>query len=440
MNVATLVRYLVGRRDAIQEVAASRNAIWVGLVFVLSAGLAREYDGADLLHEPWHLLIPLAASLATSLLLWAMVRRVLRVRGDGPTLFPNYRGFLGLYWLTAPLAWLYAIPVERFMSVPVAVAANLWLLGIVALWRVLLMSRVVSVLCGWRLWAGFVVVMLFADLVTMAILWLTPLPVFDLMGGIRLTESEQIIQGTAFMVGFLGVITLPVWFMASTFVAWRRRLGAATVPENSSAVKQRISLGLWTLCAASLLVWSVFIRWTQPEQQNRRHVERLMRDAKTSEGVAYMSARERVHFPPHWEPPPRIGYGERTPPLVEVFDAIASQATANWVTSLYVDKVVFHGDDFVPWRGPALDISAMNDEQLSRFVKLVESLPERGPELAATFRVQLMRKIRSPHVDDAPLPASDTERRKLLDRLLALAHEHDDGPATLEEMIYSQSE
>jgi len=35
----------------------------------LLPAFAREYDGEDLLHEPWHLLLPLVASLATSFIL-----------------------------------------------------------------------------------------------------------------------------------------------------------------------------------------------------------------------------------------------------------------------------------------------------------------------------------------------------------------------------------
>ena len=32
-----------------------------------------------------------------------------------PSFFRCYAAFLGLFWLTAPLAWLYAIPYERFL-------------------------------------------------------------------------------------------------------------------------------------------------------------------------------------------------------------------------------------------------------------------------------------------------------------------------------------
>jgi hypothetical protein len=72
MGIRTLLRYLIGDRQAILDLAASRWTLLVGFLFVLSAALAREYDGKDLLHEPWHLLLPLGASLVASALLFAV--------------------------------------------------------------------------------------------------------------------------------------------------------------------------------------------------------------------------------------------------------------------------------------------------------------------------------------------------------------------------------
>ena len=43
------------------------------MLFVISAGFAREYDGEDLLHQPWHVLLPLVTSLITSLLLFVLL-------------------------------------------------------------------------------------------------------------------------------------------------------------------------------------------------------------------------------------------------------------------------------------------------------------------------------------------------------------------------------
>jgi hypothetical protein len=73
MGIGTLLGYLISNRTAILALASHSRAWMVGLVFVLSAGFAREYDGEDLLHEPWHLLLPLAASLAASFFLYCIL-------------------------------------------------------------------------------------------------------------------------------------------------------------------------------------------------------------------------------------------------------------------------------------------------------------------------------------------------------------------------------
>ena len=137
VTIQTLVHYLFGSSRATLTLASHRNTFWLGFILVISAGFAREYDGADLHHEPWHLLVPVAASVGSSLILFLLVEWVVRSRGvDGSRFWPRYCSFLGLYWMTAPLsAWFYAIPVERFLSAIDASNANLVLLGIVSVWR-----------------------------------------------------------------------------------------------------------------------------------------------------------------------------------------------------------------------------------------------------------------------------------------------------------------
>src|SRR5689334_7658685 len=96
-----IARFLVGQREAIVDVAQAPGALAVGAVFVLSAGLAREYDGEDLRAEPQHLLIPFFASLATSLLLFTGVYFTLRAQGGLVTGYWSlYLQFLAVYWMT----------------------------------------------------------------------------------------------------------------------------------------------------------------------------------------------------------------------------------------------------------------------------------------------------------------------------------------------------
>lgn len=337
MNIATLVNYLIGRRQAIVQIAQSPQAVWLGLLLVLSTGLAREYDGEDLLHEPWHLLLPLGASLVTCGMLYGLLWLVCRGWKTSPPSGRVFRSFLALYWMTAPLAWLYAIPVERFLSAADSTRANLWLLGIVALWRVTLMVRVVSVVWPLSVWQSLFVVMLFADTILLTLLYLTPLPVFSIMGGIRLTDSEQVIQSTAFLVGFFGTITWPVWAIGTITAAFhaRRPVSSFWWTGDTGA---RVSKSAWGFAAAALVVGIGVLPFTQPAQQLRRSVERDLRSGNVGAAINTMTRAGRDAFPPHWDPPPRIGYGESIPPLIDVLEALPSAQASPWVVEAYREK------------------------------------------------------------------------------------------------------
>ncbi len=184
--------YLIGRRRAILNIAADRKALVVAAMLVLSAALARNYDRASLMDEPWRLLGPFAASLAISGPLFLIVYGFARCKGmESPGIVTAYLAFLALYWMTAPLAWLYGIPYERFLSPLGATNANLRTLALVSIWRVALLVRVVSVVFDLPVRAAFALVMLVADVAALAALYLVPLPVIHLMGGIS-AEQETV--------------------------------------------------------------------------------------------------------------------------------------------------------------------------------------------------------------------------------------------------------
>ena len=374
MTLTTLAKYLfLLDRQAIREIAACRQAVWLGLVFVLSAGFAREYDGEDLLAEPWHLALPLVASLATSFLLFGLVWLLDHVWDREELPFTRaYRSFLGLYWMTAPLAWLYAIPVERFLSPAEAVRANLWLLAIVAAWRVMLMIRVVSTLFQLPVGRAMFPVLLFADSLAVVILYLTPLPVFSLMGGIRLSESEQIIQSTAFLVGFIGVISWPVWLIG-TVVVGAKPLEPRSPSETPTASRMSISRPLWGLGIISIGAWLLILPFTQPEQQLRRDVEDLLYAGEIEQALKLMSAHDRSDFPSYWDPPPRVGYGETKPELLEVLEALIATETKPWVEELYWKKFehrIGHGYHIHNyWR-------YLDQEEWDRYLGILEQLPK----------------------------------------------------------------
>src|SRR5580700_10653368 len=91
MRIRTLCRYLIGDRAAIETIAVCPRALWIGGLFVLSAGFARDYDGKDLLSEPWHVLIPFGASLASSFILFLVLfLKIVMRQADRPNFWPAY--------------------------------------------------------------------------------------------------------------------------------------------------------------------------------------------------------------------------------------------------------------------------------------------------------------------------------------------------------------
>src|SRR5262249_14445472 len=162
---------------------------------------------ASLLHEPWRLLGPFVASLAVSGPLFLSVYGLARWKAmESPGIGRAYCSFLALYWMTAPLAWLYGIPYERFLSTTAPTDANLGTLALVSVWRVVLMIRVVSVVFDLRVRTAIPLVMLVADAAALAALHLAPLPVIHVMGGISPEQSE--IAWAALLVTGLGWLTL----------------------------------------------------------------------------------------------------------------------------------------------------------------------------------------------------------------------------------------
>ncbi len=374
MTLLSLGKYLVGSREEILRLAGSRKALVLGFLFVIIAGFAREYDGEDLLREPWHVLLPLGASLVTSALLYVLVSGIAWGHGAERPSLVGYLDFLGLYWLTAPLALVYAIPVERFLPAAGAVEANLWLLSLVALWRVLLMARVVSVLYRVGFITSFFIVMLFADTVAAVLLFQVQLPIVAIMGGIRLSQSEQVLHNTVFLLRVFTVLSWPVWLIGFGIAVFREQPKWEYQPAGH-APYLRVAPHLWSTAAALLGMWVFILPLTQPEQQLRGQVERALVGGRIAEGLAIMSAHERDNFPPHWDPPPRVAYRDQRPDITEVQEQLLVLAVKPWVREIYDEKFgnwLRGEDDYAGalWGMPAEDVK--------RRIALIEQMPERN--------------------------------------------------------------
>lgn len=123
---------LIFRRPSAALALHWQPYLLIGLLATWLAGIGRYWDSprADL----WqHLgLGSLAYVFVLAFILWLVVLPLKPQRW-------SYRNVLIFVSLTAPPALLYAIPVERFMPLPMAQSVNAWFLAAVASWRVALL-------------------------------------------------------------------------------------------------------------------------------------------------------------------------------------------------------------------------------------------------------------------------------------------------------------
>lgn len=151
----------------------------------------------------------------------------------------TYPAVLVFVGLTSLPGLLYAIPVERFMSLERAQAVNGWFLAIVAVWRVALYVRflMVSRVPSFGLFSA-ILLPLSAIVATLALLNLEHV-VFNIMAGNTAENSSpnDSAYGIVLLLGFLSIWALPISFMmhvSAIFAAQfqRRRERASSTGEE----------------------------------------------------------------------------------------------------------------------------------------------------------------------------------------------------------------
>lgn len=331
LNWKDLLAVLIGRRAAIERAAGSNAALVIGACLVVAGGFARSYDHAYLLAEPWMLVrgfpvtIMISGSIFLLVLLSARRQGVPGEARENP--WRGYLRFLRVYWLTAPMAWLYAIPYERFTDAGAAMTANLWTLAFVSAWRVLLVSRIVSVLFRAPVAASFFVVMLACEAAAGAALFLYDGPTIAIMSGAKMPPQDEILADTAFWVGALVVVTAPLWLVAGLIGLWWLRPALDRTPDRATSgvgwsAVAFVSLPFVVLGAASAM--------TQPEQRRRSEAEALLFAGRVEEAVQFMRRVPRDALPPHWDPPPRWAWRDTRPTESELVVGLRAVEWDSW--------------------------------------------------------------------------------------------------------------
>jgi len=369
VTIRTLFAYLFGSRAAIEKFAVSRWSLPIGLLLVFSSGIARYYDNAYLPAEWTVLLRGIAVSTINSFVL-VVLAYCFAARGDVKAGFPRmYVSFLGLFWMMAPMAWLYGIPYEHFLTPMGAVNANTWTLGLVSVWRVLLAARVLSVLFGVSAFAMFFPVMLFSDVAMWVATQFAPRPVLDLMGGMQLTEVERQISSSAMLVQAGTLLMIPLWaiatLVAAGFVEPKREqaaVGGAPIPKPNAL----LALGAVAICG-----WSVAAAVTQPALRLRHRAEELLQTGRVDDALMEMSTRNRSDYPPVWDAPPRRLFGEKFPPLQDIRLAMERKWPVPWVADMFMEK---------SWRDVASNLQApvSEIEYLASMIEFSDSIDTEG--------------------------------------------------------------
>ena len=210
----TTARFVFFRSTSNELAAWGKYHLAVGLLLVWLAGIGRHWDD-----EKAGFLQSLGAGslvyvFVLAAYLWLMIWP-LRPRDW------SYMRVLTAICLTAPPAFLYAIPIERWMEIETSQIANLWALGIVALWRVALFVFF-AMRGGQMSFARSLVGVLFSLCPIVFLLGLMGLAstIADGMAGTRAPESTPLQTVSGFAFSIAGVSFMPL-LAAYGYLIWR---------------------------------------------------------------------------------------------------------------------------------------------------------------------------------------------------------------------------
>lgn len=363
-----LLGFLFGRREAIQRAAAARGACLLGAVLVLLTAIPRNYDQDWIGDRPvlW-LLGPLLFSLGSGTFLFLVLHGLfLRWR-----VAPEWRGrvplrrqwvsFMGVFWLTAPIAWLYAIPVERFLDPLPAARANLWLLGVVAAWRVLLMARVVQVVNRAPWWIALAWVLVPAAVEVLAVTFFGGAFANRLaasMGGLRNSPEEDLVLDAVGAAMTVSLLALPVALMTGLVAMVRldRVLRPFPVAAGSGIP--------WRLLAVAGLLWVAVAIPAQREVRRSVAVEELVESGRPREALDFLGSRQPGDFSPVRPLPPKAFEWSVFEQLPALFGA-ARADDPDWVRAHLMARLDEMCRHFTPPRGSAAaDPSDESSERL----------------------------------------------------------------------------
>ncbi len=377
MQIRTLVRFLLGDRDAILELSVHGSTLlWVGLPLALSAVVAQVWDEAYLLGEPTAFIVPILRSVLVAGILVASVLPLALRRGWAGEPGDAFALILGMLWLTAPLSWIHIVAFDRLAEGKAAVYPALLIAVSLTAWRALIITRVVDVLFGAGRLALLPVLLVF-DLALLATV-AAPGPMVAVPGGPAQATIVRWLAGIELQLAAGATVTAALLIIAWLFVFTRseaeweapRELTELNEREPVESAEVRgVAILAVVLAIATLVI-------TQDEQRLRSQAEADFRAGRAAAALDQMASHGREAYPPGWSPPvihaaPKTAEELRI--LVDCAEAMADGVPDSWATSGYRERI----QELVE-SGVVLDPDPDDPESLeatNRLLKILPALP-----------------------------------------------------------------
>lgn len=332
MTTTAILRYQFGDAESIRQIAVSRASFWIGAALALITAIPRNYDQFHISEQTWKWILgPLGFSLISGSWIYLVAYRDASVWGikqaglkrTGP--LNDWMSFMGLFWMTAPIAWIYALPVERAFDSIAAAKANLTLLGVVSVWRVWLMTRAIRVACNMDARKVFCCVYCAVSAEVFMVAFFGGAFAKSLMagmGGMRNSPEETILLDGIGAAMFVSFWTFPIAFVA--MLAWGRKGPATPLPER---IAGKFPAAPISIAAAA---WVAVAIAPQLQAARNARLDALVENGEFAKAVAFMSEHQPGDFAPARQLPPRAY--ERTvyqqlPAMLQATDS----ATAPWI-------------------------------------------------------------------------------------------------------------
>lgn len=183
----------------------------------------------------------------------------------------------------------------------------------------------------------FFLVLFFADSVAILLAFASPMPIFNVMGGIRHSEVDRVVLDVLLNARFFAVVSWPVWLIGAIVILVRQSPWSLS---NVGPRSTRVSIPLWALATLLIVAGGAILPLGQSQQRHAYEAAALMRANDLAAAVEYLGQLQRTDLPPIWDPPPRIGFGERSPEVIDMLEEIDKQGAHEWIAKVYVGKLL----------------------------------------------------------------------------------------------------